>query len=560
MLPADFIFVGVTHQMTSIQSGCPAPPAFKNAARAVYLQPVQRGIPVALAPARSCWEARASADGTYWVFSDHAGNCLSVSREGTAVDTFADDGSGRQRWALEPVPGAASNTYLIRSWGGLNEGAPSLLARMGNLKVGMRRDPGDPRCRWIVLGLQAPAAAPPTLLPPPPQNQNQQLRARDVLLVKRGQPLEVMRESPEFCVWAGAGAGSDAGLMQRLADYLDGVWRLYTVDMKFSVSPEIFERQEWGKFKKAAYLAGTSPPGPCKGVPESGHGYEWQGFSDEGKAFIVTGGFGVEGGCAAHELAHMAQAGTGGFGWGGSCPWAFESCAQYMRWHGCPTEQDGESLKPWLKNHMTDMQKNEGDACYHYGSWLFWLWLDSPEVGGPGTVGRVWTSSRAPEDPLQACSRVTGVPLPDLFARWVAALLSGSKCFNGGPRWDQVNACIGHGKGWNTFDAVSSDPGGSSYAPSPAERSLERNGFHALRLADCGVRGQRRLRLDPVAGAGASADWRMVVAVAGKPPQVLKAGEASFAVPLAKTVLGVSVTGSGALPPNGQSYRVAILD
>lgn len=543
-------------RMASIQSGCHAPDTFKNAARAVYLQPVQRGIPVSLAPARSCWEARASADGTYWVFSDHAGNYLSVNRDGTAVDTFAEDGSGRQRWVLEPVPGSA-DTYLIRSWGGLNKGAPSLLSRMGNLKVTMRRDSKDPRSRWVVLGLNAPPSTPP----PPPPNPNPkasttQLKARDVLLAKRGQPLEVMRESPEFCVWASS--GSDAGLMQRLADYLQRVWRLYTVDMKFAVSEEILRRQEWREYKKSAYLAGTSPPGPCKGVPESGHGYEWQGFTDEGKAFIVTGGFGAEGGCAAHELAHLAQAGTGGFGWGGSCPWAFESSAQYMRFAGCPGEQDSESLKPWLENHMTDMQKNEGDGCYHYGSWLFWLWLDSPEVGGPGTVGRIWTTSKAPEDPLQACSRVTGVALPDLFARWVAALLSGSKCFNGGPRWDQINAHIGHGKGWNTFDAISSD--GASYVPSPAKRSLERNGFHALRLADCSVRGQRRLRLDPAAGAGASSDWRMVVAVAGKPPQVLKAGDASFPVPLAKTFLGVSVTGSGALPPNGHSYRVSILD
>lgn len=532
--------------MTTIQSGCDAPPDFKNRTRAMFLQPVPQGTPVPLGPLRNVWSAIRS--GEHWTFSDHKNGFLSTSADGSVVDTFpVDDGSGRQRWVLEPL--GPADTYALRNAGGMTTGAPRYVGRAGNFRTKMRADPRAEQSRWIVTGLSAapkPAAAAPPAAPPPP---NGSLKARDVLLQKRGKPLRLLRESPQFCIWADQG---DGGAMQEVVDNLEVVWKTYAA-MKFSPKPEIVASQGWAAHKKSVYLSGTTPPGPCCACPESGHGYEYQGW-EGGNAFLVTGGFGPKGGCAAHELGHLMQCATGGFNWGGTCPWAWESGAQFMRWHGCPTEEDSESLRPWLKNHSKSIERNEGDSCYHYGSWFLWMFLDGEF--GAGTTGRIWSEARAPESPLEASARIAGVSVPDLFARWVGALLTqrytSATSASGSERWDRVNRAIGHADGWATFDALREE--GGAYVP--ADPGLERNGFHALRLSDGKARGPRRLRLDP---ASPDPGWRMVV-VSGKDRnknvQVLKAGQESLAVFLADTVIGVCATGPTSA--DAQRYRVTL--
>ncbi len=519
--------------MTTIQSGCDAPDTFKFPKRPVFLQPVPPGAPLPLAPLRAVWDARQG--GSYWTFSDHTGNFLSVSADGSVVDTFpADDASGRQRWTLDPLPNGG---FVIKNYGGMDPGAPRFLARMGNLKVRMRRDAADHTCRWLV-------AVPPAMPPVPPMPPSGTLAPRDVLLQKRGnRALPVLRESPGFCMWAGAGA--DQEVMARVLTNLEKIWTLYTTTLGFREKPEVVKSQGWDRFKKSIYLSGSPPPGPCEGCPESGHGFEYQGW--EGPcAFLVTGGYGPEGGCVAHETGHLAQVATGAFGWGGTCPWAWESSAQFMRWHGCPTEEDAESLKPWLKNHASSIERHDGaDTCYAYGSWYWWVFMDAEF--GVGTTGRVWAEARAPEMPMAVCARLACLTVPDLHARFLGAVLT-QKHFRGTPRWDRVNKCIGHEAGWNTWDALREVNG--TYQP--VSQNLEKGGFHALRLADAKLRGPKKLRLD-----AAGNEWRMVVVVDAKVRAVLKAGETSEPVPLAKTTLGICVPGDYASGP--QAYSVVAL-
>ena len=529
--------------MATIQSGCDAPPDFKNRSRAMFLQPVAQGTPVPLGPLRNVWNATKSAAGGYWTFSDHKNGFLSTNADGTAVDTFpVDDGSGRQRWVLEPL--GPANTFALKNAGGMVDGAPRFVGRAGNFKTKMRADPKAEQSRWIVTGLAAPPAAPPAT--PAPTTQSSTLTARDVLLQKRGKPLRLLRESPQFCIWADHGDGK---AMQDVVDNLEAVWGLYIQTLKFVPKPAVVASQGWNTCKKSIYLSGTTPPGPCCACPESGHGYEYQGW-EGGNAFLVTGGFGPKGGCAAHELGHLMQCATGSFNTGGACPWAWESGAQFMRWHGCPTEEDSESLRPWLKNHAKSIERNEGDTCYHYGSWFLWMFMDGEF--GAGTTGRIWSESRAPESPLEASARIAGVSVPDLFARWVGALLT-QKYTKGTPRWDRVNQAIGHSAGWNTFDGLREE--GGAYVP--ATPDLERNGFHALRLSDGKALGPRRLRLDP---ASPDPNWRLVV-VSGKDDknrsvQILKAGQESLAVFLATTTIGVCVTGP--TTSETQRYKVTL--
>ena len=186
-------------------------------------------------------------------------------------------------------------------------------------------------------------------------------------------------------------------------------------------------------------------------------------------------------------------------------------------------ESPAESLKPWLKNHAKSSDR------------FFWIFLD--REFGTGTTGQV--RSRAPESPMEASSRITGVSVPDLFGRWVGALLT-------------QKYTIGHSGGWNTFDALRED--GGAYTPVTAD--LERNGFHALRLSDGRARGPRRLRLDP-ASPGDS-DWRLVV-VGGKNAcvQVLRAGQESLAVFLVDAIIGVCVTGPTS--QEIQRYKVTVV-
>lgn len=530
---------------TTIQSGCNAPESFKNPGRPVFLEAVAPGKPLGLNTLRTQWIGKQA--GGYWTFATHFG-FLSVNGAGTVIDTFSvDDGSGRQRWVLEPVPNEKDVFYMKVS-GGMDAGAPTYLARAGLLKTKLVAKPST-QCRWIILGLSSPSPAPAAPAPAAPAGP---LAPRDVLLQKRGHPLKTLVESAQFCIWAAQGA--DTTLMQRVVTYVESVWNTYIQKLKFAVKADVAQGQEWGVYKKPLYLAGSSPPGPCDGCPESGHGYEYQAWTDQGKAYLVTGGCGAEGGCVAHELAHLMQAATGSFGWGGNCPWAFESSAQYMRFIGCPAEEDAESLKPWLQYHMTSIQKHDGSPeCHQYGSWLWWIWLD--RQFGWGTVGKIWNEARAPEDPMHTASRICGVPAPDLFARWVASLLSNSAFYNDGERWTRINAHVGHAAGWSTFDPLLCD--GAKYTPAPAQFSLEKYGFHALRLSDAKPRGPKKVRLD----AAAPGDWRMVVVSNGKDIiSILKPGEISPPVPLAKTTLGICIAGDGPLPPNGQAYAVSILD
>jgi hypothetical protein len=505
--------------MTSIQSACDAPEQFKNRGRAVFLQPVAARVD--LAGLRQLWTAAPAADGA-WTFRGGSG-FLSVTPDGGLVDLYpVDDGSGRQRWDRVSQPGGA---VALRVHAGLNAGAPCWLTRLGNLKVCLRKAV-TPQGLWR-LSDPPPADAKPADAKPADAKQ---LAARDVLLARRGRPLALTRESPGFCMYADV---DPDGRMPAVLAFMEKTWAAYLA-LGFAVRPSVTAAQGWEAFKKPVYLGGATPPGPCGGCPESGHGYEYQGWDDAGHAFLCTGGFGAEGGCVAHELGHLMQVGTGGFTWGGTCPWAWESAAQFMRWHGCPGEEDAESLKPWLKSHWASIERNEGDAAYHYGSWLWWVFLDAEF--GAGTTGRVWSTAAAPESPLAACSRVAGVPLPDLFCRWVAAVLTQKYTATAqSARWARVNAAIGHSAGWATFDALA-EPGEGRWAP--AAQNLERGGFHALRLADGKARGPRKLRLD-APGAG----FRAVVVVDGAARYWLRAGETTpEPVPVARTVLGISAT------------------
>lgn len=525
---------------TSIQSACDAPEQFKNRGRAVFLQPVRERVE--LAGLRQLWAAAPAAEGS-WTFRGDGG-FLSVARDGGLVDLFpVDDGSGRQRWDRVPQPGGA---VALRVHAGLDAGAPAWLTRLGNLKVCLRRAV-TPQGLWRLQDSAAPPAQ-PSKPPQPaaqPAAQPAGLRPRDVLLAKRGRALGLLRESRGFCIYADA--ESRAGQMQAVVDYLDRTWAAYLA-LGFAVRPSVAASQGWDAFKKPVYLGGTAPPGPCGGCPESGHGYEFQGWDDAGHAFLCTGGFGAEGGCVAHELGHLMQVATGGFTWGGTCPWAWESAAQFMRWHGCAREEDAESLVPWLRHHAKSLERHDGsDAAYPYGSWLWWVWLDAEF--GAGSTGRAWSTAAAPESPLAACARVAGVALPDLFARWVAALLAQTHTASASdPRWARVNAHIGHGAGWATFERVTETPAG--YVPAAAD--LETNGFHALRLADGARRGEGRLRLDC-----ALPDARLVVVVPGGGQQHLRAGEASAPVPLGRALLGVCCATTGATA--AVAYSVAVV-
>ena len=520
--------------MTSIQSACDAPEQFKNRARAVFLQPVAARVD--LAGLRQLWTAAPAADGA-WTFRG-GGGFLSVTPDGGLVDLYpVDDGSGRQRWDRVQQPGGA---VALRVHAGLDAGAPCWLTRLGNLKVCLRKAV-TPQGLWRVSDPQPAAAAaakPQAAAKPAAQAPAAGLRARDVLLSKRGRPLKLLRESTEFCVYSDV--DSD-GQMQAVADSLQSIWETY-LGMGFRVKDSVRASQGWDAYKKPAYMAGTTPPGPCGGCPESGHGYEYQGWDDSGHAFMCTGGYGPKGGCVAHELGHLMQVATGGFGYGGMCPWAWESGAQFMRWFGCPTEEDSESLKPWLQNHATSIERHDGSACcYQYGSWLWWIVLDGEF--GAGTTARAWNECAAPETPLETCARIVGVALPDLFARWVGCLLT-QKHTRAGERWARVNAVIGHSAGWNTFDTFSETPTGyASAAP------LERNAFHALRLSDGKARGVRTLRLD-----SGIPEARMVVVVDGKVVCAVPAGTASPAVPLAKTWVGITVTG----PTTTESHAYSV--
>lgn len=514
---------------TSIQSACDAPEQFKNRSRPVFLQPIRERV--GLDPLRSLWDV--TDHGGFLTIRDAGGLYLSVKPDGSLIDLYpVDDGSGRQRWAREPAPDGA---VRLRVAGGMNAGAPTYLARMGNLKLCLRAGPA-PQTAWRLLGPPPPKAPKP---PSTPGN-NAELAPRDVLLAKRGRALAVCRCSRQFAIF------SDLDVQcQAIADELEKSWATYAGPLGFAAKDSVVQAQDWDEFKKAVYLGGQTPPGPCGGCPESGHGYEYQATTDAGKSYLVTGGWGPKSGLNAHELGHLMQVATGGFTWGGTCPWAWESSAQFMRWHGCPSEEDSESLKPWLANHSRSIERHDGTpTAYPYGSWFWWMFLDGEF--GAGTTGRVWTTATAPEMPLAACARVTGVALADLFARFVGACLT-QRYYKGGPRWDRVNATIGHAGGWATFDALRES--GPGYEP--AAQDLEPGGFHALRLSDGKARGPKRLRLD-----AANPNFRAVVVVDGAVRCVLRAGESTpQPVPVAKTVVGICVVGD---PPGAPSQRYAL--
>lgn len=524
--------------MTSIQSACDAPEQFKNRSRPVFLQPIRERV--CLDALRSTWDV--ADHGAYLTIRDSLGMYLSVKPDGSLIDLYpVDDGSGRQRWVSSPAPDGA---VRLRVAGGMNPGAPAWLARLGGLKVCLRAGPA-PQTAWRLL-----RPPPPKAKPPPAATPGAELKPRDVLLAKRGRALAVCRCSRQFAIFSDVDAEC-----QGIVDELEKSWATYAGPLGFVARASVVDAQDWDEFKKAVYLGGQSPPGPCGGCPESGHGYEYQATTDEGKSYLVTGGWGARCSLNAHELGHLMQVATGGFTWGGTCPWAWESSAQFMRWHGCTTEEDSGSLKPWLAHHAKSLERHDGTpTAYPYGSWFWWMFLDGEF--GAGATGRVWSTAAAPEMPLAACARVAGVGLPDLFARWVGACLT-QKYTRGGPRWDRVNAEIGHAAGWATFDELRETPAGYEGPPRDAPAGLERNGFHALRLADGKRRGQARLRLD--VAAGAPPEFRLVVVSGGGgggAPQVLPAGAVSAPVALAKTVLGVCLTGATSADTFGYAVSV----
>lgn len=511
-----------------------APERFPHRDRTVFLQPAPPGHALVLAPGRAEWKV-VRADG-FVTFQDHSsGAFLSVDAAGTVVDTFpVDDGSGRQRWVMEDL---GNGVVAIRVHSGMNDGA-RYLSRLGNLKTKLRPGHAADEAHWKVSETAAASPAAPAA----PTPSGGPLAARDVLLGDRnGRALPLMRESGQFCIYANTG---DLAKMQETCDTVERVWQMYQNALGFKVRGDVQVKQGWDRFKKTLYLSGAPPPGPCCSCPESGHGYEWQGWTKDGThAFLCTGGFGD--GCLSHELAHLMQVGTGGFTWGGpSLPWAFESSAQFCRWFGADREEDWGSLKPWLEHHATSIERHDGSPqCYQYGSWLWWMFMD--REFGAGTVGRVWSESVQPETPLQACARVSGVALPDLFARFVGSCVSSSWR---GERWDRVWAQVGHpGGAWSTFDRLEETPGGYT------ARGLERCGFHALRLSDASRRGPHALTL-----RADNSDWRMVVAIDGKVRAILRAGETSSEkFPVAKCIVGVCCT-HGEISPKQDEIRYEI--
>jgi len=93
---------------------------------------------------------------------------LSTTGDGEVVELWIeDDGSGRQRWVLEPVPSSdVPNYYTIRAFGGMDGGGRVYLSCVEDgTKVDLWfEDDGSGRQRWQVSGRQRSklgACAPP---------------------------------------------------------------------------------------------------------------------------------------------------------------------------------------------------------------------------------------------------------------------------------------------------------------------------------------------------------------------------------------------------------------
>ena len=72
---------------------------------------------------------------------------------GGVVDLWnEDDGSGRQRWVMNPVQGEPDNVYTFAAYGGTNSGETYLSVSPTNDSVGLApADDGSGRQRWALV-------------------------------------------------------------------------------------------------------------------------------------------------------------------------------------------------------------------------------------------------------------------------------------------------------------------------------------------------------------------------------------------------------------------------
>nr|WP_319997201.1 DUF4859 domain-containing protein [uncultured Draconibacterium sp.] len=142
-------------------------------------------------------------------------------------------------------------------------------------------------------------------------------------------------------------------------------------------------------------------PSTCKPVGQTiaheiGHSFQYQVYAD----LLAYGG-------VQNDLTRGFRYGFGGNGGNGF----WEQCAQWQSFQSYPEEAfSSYNFGEYMKNY----HRHFGHEWHRYASyWLHYYWTDKH---GIDFIGKLWREAVAPEDPIQAYMRITGLSVDEMNA------------------------------------------------------------------------------------------------------------------------------------------------
>ena len=142
-------------------------------------------------------------------------------------------------------------------------------------------------------------------------------------------------------------------------------------------------------------------PSTCKPVGQTiaheiGHSFQYQVYAD----LLAYGG-------VQNDLTRGFRYGFGGNGGNGF----WEQCAQWQSFQSYPEEAfRSYNFGEYMKNY----HRHFGHEWHRYASyWLHYYWTDKH---GIDFIGKLWREAVAPEDPIQAYMRITGLSVDEMNA------------------------------------------------------------------------------------------------------------------------------------------------
>nr|WP_321485424.1 DUF4859 domain-containing protein [uncultured Draconibacterium sp.] len=142
-------------------------------------------------------------------------------------------------------------------------------------------------------------------------------------------------------------------------------------------------------------------PSTCKPVGQTiaheiGHSFQYQVYAD----LLAYGGI-------QNDLTRGFRYGFGGNGGNGF----WEQCAQWQSFQSYPEEAfSSYNFGEYMKNY----HRHFGHEWHRYASyWLHYYWTDKH---GIDFIGKLWREAVAPEDPIQAYMRITGLSVDEMNA------------------------------------------------------------------------------------------------------------------------------------------------